>query len=41
MVRAVQMDNLNGFIGIKRVNILPNGQVRDLSEVKKRVDEKN
>ena len=35
MIRAVQMDNLRGLLGIKRVDKIPNARIRQLCEVTK------
>ena len=37
-IRAVQMDNLRGRLGIKRMDKVPNAQMRQLCEVMKGVD---
>ena len=37
---AVQMDNLRGLLGIRRMDTVPNAQIRQLYGVKKSVDEK-
>ena len=29
-VRAVQMDNLRGLLGIKRMDMVPNSRIREL-----------
>ena len=34
-IRAVQMDNLRGLIGIRRMDSVPNAQIRKLFGVKK------
>ena len=39
-IRAVQMDNLRGRLGIRRMDKVPNGQRRQLCGVTKGVDEK-
>ena len=39
-VRAEQMDNLKGLLGIRRMNRIPNARIRQLCEVMKGVDEK-
>ena len=39
-IRAVQMDNLRGLLGIRRMEKIPNSQVRWLCGVTKGVDEK-
>ena len=38
-IRAVQMDNLKGLLGNKRMNRVPNAQVKELCGVTKGVDE--
>ena len=38
--RAVEMDNLKGLLGIRRMNRIPNAQIRELCGVTKRVDER-
>ena len=35
------MGNLRGLFGIKRIDRMPNAQMRELCGVKKRVDERN
>ena len=37
-VRAVQMDNLRGLLGIRRIDRVPNARIRDLCGVKKGLD---
>ena len=39
-IRAVQMDNLRGFLGIRRMNRVPNARIRELCRVKKGLDER-
>ena len=39
-IRAVQMDNLRGLLGIRRMNKVPNARIRQLCGVTKDVDEK-
>ena len=39
-IRAVQIDNLSGLLGIKRVDKLPNERIRQLCGVTKGVDKK-
>ena len=34
-VRAVQMDNLRGLLGIRRMDRVPNARIMELCEVKK------
>ena len=36
-IRSLQMDNLRGLIGIKRMNRVPNARIRELCGVKKGV----
>ena len=38
-IRAVQMDNLKGLIGIRRLGRVPNTQIRELCGVMKGLDE--
>ena len=38
-IRIVQIDNLRGLLGNRRMNRLPNAQRRELYGVTKRVDE--
>ena len=38
-VRAVQMDNLRGLLGIRRMDRIPNTQIRELCGVRKGLDE--
>ena len=37
-VRAVQMDNLRGLLGIRRMDIVLNAQIRELCELRKGLD---
>ena len=39
-IRTVQVDNLRGFLGIRRMDRLPNARIRELCGVTKGVDEK-
>ena len=39
-IRAVQMDNLRGLLGIRRMDKVPNARIRHLCWVMKGVDEK-
>ena len=39
-IKAIQMDNLRGLLGIRRMDKLLNAQIRHLCEVTKGVDEK-
>ena len=39
-IRAVQMDNLRGLLGIRRMDKAPNAWIRQLYVVTKGVDEK-
>ena len=39
-VRAVQIDNLRGLLGIRRMDRVPNGRVWELCGVKKGLDER-
>ena len=39
-IRAVQMDNLRGLLGIRRMDKVLNAQIRQLCRVTKGVDEK-
>ena len=39
-VRAVQMDSLRGFLGIRRMDRVLNAQIRELCEVKKGPDKR-
>ena len=38
-IRAVQMDNLRGLLGIKRMDRVPSAQIRELCGVTKGVDD--
>ena len=38
-IRAVQMDNVRGLIGIDRMDGVPNARIRELCRVKKGLDE--
>ena len=38
-IRAIHMDNLTGLLGIRRMNKIPNAQIRDLSGMQKGVEE--
>ena len=38
-IRAVQMDNLRGLLGIRRIERVSNTWIRDLCGVMKRLDE--
>ena len=38
--RAVQMDNLRGFLVIRRMDKVPNARIRELREVTKELDER-
>ena len=38
--RAVQMDNLRGLLGIRKMDIVLNAQIRELCSVKKGLDER-
>ena len=40
IVRSVQMDNLKGLLGIRRMDRVPNAQMRELCIVKKGLDER-
>ena len=40
IIKAVQMDNLLGLVGIRRMNRGPNARIRELRGVKKGLDEK-
>ena len=40
-VRAVQMDNLKGLLGIRRMDRVPNAWIRKLCRAKKGLDERN
>ena len=39
-IRAVQMDNLSGLLGIRRMDRVPNARIRQFCGVTKGVDEK-
>ena len=39
-IRAVQMDNLRGLMGIRRMDKVPNEWIRQLCRVRKGVDKK-
>ena len=39
-VRAVQMDNIRGLLGIRRMDRVPNARIRELYGVTKWVDER-
>ena len=39
-VRAVQMDNLRGFLGIRMMDKVPNARIRELCGVTKGLDER-
>ena len=39
-IRAMQMDNLRGLMGIRRMSMFPNARIRELCEVKKGLDER-
>ena len=39
-IRAVQMDNFRGLVGIRRMNKVPNARIRELCGVTKGVDER-
>ena len=39
-IRAVQMDNLRGLLGIRRKDRVPNARIRQLYRVKKGLDER-
>ena len=39
-VRAVQMDNLRGLLGIRRMGRIPNARIRELCGVSKGLDER-
>ena len=38
-IRALQMDNLRGFLGIRRMDRVPNGQIKELCRVMKELME--
>ena len=39
-IKAVQVDNLKGFLGIRRMDRVPNARIRELCGVTKEVDER-
>ena len=39
-IRVVQMDNLRGLLGIRRMDRVPNARIRELCVVKKGLDER-
>ena len=39
-IRTVQMDNLSGLVGIRRMDRVPNAGLRELWRVRKRLDER-
>ena len=39
-VKAIQMDNLRGLLGIRRMDGIPNARIRELCGVRKRPDER-
>ena len=39
-IRVVQMDNLRGLLGIRRMNRVPNAKIRELCQVKKGLNER-
>ena len=39
-VRAVQMDNLRGLLGTRRMDMVPNARIKELCGVKKDLDER-
>ena len=39
-IRAVQMDNLRGLLGIRRMDRVQNARIRELCRVKKGLDER-
>ena len=39
-LRAVQMDNLKGLLGIRRIDRVPNARIRELCGVRKGLDER-
>ena len=39
-VRAVQMDSIRGLLGIRRMDRVPNGRIRELCGVRKGLDER-
>ena len=40
MIRSVQMDNIRGLLGIRRMDKVPNARISQLCGVTKGVDEK-
>ena len=40
-IRVIQMDNLRGLLGIRRMDRVPNARIRELCGVTKGVDERN
>ena len=40
MIRAVQLDNLRGLLGIRRMKRVPNAQIWELCGLTKRIDER-
>ena len=40
-IRAIQMDNLRGLLGIRRMDEVPNARIRELCGVTKGHDERN
>ena len=39
-IRAVQMDNLRGLLGIRKMDRVPNSRIREFCGVKKGIDER-
>ena len=39
-IRSVQMDNLKGLLGMRRMNRVPNTRIRELCRAAKGVDER-
>ena len=39
-IRAVKMDNLRSWLGIRRMDRVPNAQIRELCKVMKKVDKR-
>ena len=39
-VKAVQMDNLSGLLGVRRMDRVPNGWIRELCGVEKEVGDR-
>ena len=39
-IRAMQMDNLEGLLDVRRMDRVPNARIRDLCGVKKGLDER-